>query len=312
MTSNLGHQTSSGSAWVGVLTAAALWGTNGVVFRALLTSSGASAVSIGFLRLALSVPFLLALARARTGAWLVALKPRDMAVLGGLGLAMAAYQLTYVLALERVGVTLSVLISICGSPIFVAVIAVAWLGDRLHARTVVALVMAILGTVLLVGFPTGGDPSNPRFLTGVLIAVACAMFQGLYVIAARASSKVCGPMHAAGIAFGIGALALLPIGLRDGLRLNYSPAGWSMLLYVAAVPTAMAQTLFLRGVQVTGAVGGAIASLLEPLVSTVLALVLLHEHMSCPEMLGAGLLLGGIVIPQWVPRPRGKVVAPTL
>lgn len=36
----------------------------------------------------------------------------------------------------------------------------------------------------------------------------------------------------------------------------------------------------------TGAVGGAIASLLEPLVSTILAVIVLHERMSWLGVLG--------------------------
>ena len=81
-----------------------------------------------------------------------------------------------------------------------------------------------------------------------------------------------------------------------------------MLLYVAAVPTAIAQTLFLIGLQGTGAVGGAIASLLEPLVASLLAVVLLHERMHGTGVIGAALLLSGIGILQWSPGKRGASV----
>ena len=75
-----------------------------------------------------------------------------------------------------------------------------------------------------------------------------------------------------------------------------------MLVYVAAVPTAIAQTLFLIGLQGTGAVGGAIASLLEPLVASLLAVMFLRERMAWTGLIGAALLLSGIVIIQWPPR----------
>ena len=81
-----------------------------------------------------------------------------------------------------------------------------------------------------------------------------------------------------------------------------------MLLYVAAVPTAIAQTLFLIGLQGTGAVGGAIASLLEPLVASLLAVVVLHERMHGTGVIGAALLLSGIGILQWSPGKRGASV----
>ncbi len=298
--------------WAAVLTAATLWGTTGIVFHTLGTSGGANAVSISFLRLALSVPFLLVMARIRMGIWLAPLTVRGFFLLVGLGLAMAAYQLTYVLAIDRVGVAISVLISICLAPIFVALISVVWLGERLQPRTLVALVTAIVGTVLLVGLPTEVNQDSHGFWVGVAIAVVCAVCQAFYVLAARASSGVCGPMHAGGIGFAIGALALLPYGLVEGLQLSYSPSGWALLLYVAAVPTAIAQTLFLSGLKGTGAIGGAIASLLEPLVATVLAVILLHERMTWVGVLGAVVLLSGIVIIQWTPKKRVPAVATPL
>ena len=299
---------SPGPGWAAVLAAASLWGTTGLVFHALGSSGGANAASIGFFRLALSVPFLLAMARLRTGYWLVAPTLRGAATLAGLGLAMAAYQLSYVMALERVGVAIAVLISICGAPIFVALISVIGLGDRLRARTVAALVTAVAGTVLMVGLPSTVGAYGHGFGLGITLAVACALCQALYVLAAQASAKVCGPMHAGGIAFGIGALALLPIALSEGLPTRLSLGSWTLLLYVAAVPTAIAQTLFLIGLPGTGAVGGAIASLLEPLVASLLAVMFLGERMAWTGVIGAALLLSGIMILQWPPgRPAAAL-----
>jgi DME family drug/metabolite transporter len=306
MAAAAGGSISSREGWALVLTAATLWGTTGIIFHALGTGGGANAVSISFLRLALSVPCILVMARIRLRSWLAPLSARGLATLVGLGVGMAAYQLTYVLAIERVGVAISVLISICGAPIFVALIAAVFMGERFKAPTLIALVVAIVGTVLLVGVPSEVVQDTHRFWIGVVIAIVCALCQAFYVLAARAASRVCHPMHAVGIGFAFGALALLPVGLHEGVQLHYSASGWAMLLYVAAVPTAIAQTLFLTGIKGTGAVGGAIASLLEPLVSTVLAVILLHETMSWVGMLGAAILLSGIVIVQWTPAERVK------
>lgn len=302
--SNADGNQSAFEGWAAVLTAAALWGTTGIVFHMLGNNDGANAVSISFLRLALAVPFLLTMARFYTGRWFVPLSPHGFILLVGLGLSMAFYQLTYVLAIERVGVAIAVLISICGAPIFVALISVIWLDARLEARTFLALVVSIVGTVLLVGIPSEITQDIKDFWLGIAIAVACAVCQAFYVLAARATSSVCGPMHAGGIGFAIGALSLLPFSLVDGLQLTFSPVGWIMLLYVAAVPTAIAQTLFMKGLKVTGALGGAIASLLEPLVATVLAVILLGEHLTWIGVLGSVILLCGIVIIQWRPHSR--------
>lgn len=300
-----GARASSRAGWAAVLAAASLWGTTGLVFQALGTAGGADAVSIGFLRLALSVPFLMLMARLHGGAWLPSLTRKGFFALVALGISMAFYQLTYVLAIERVGVAISVLISICGAPIFVALISVLWLREPFHIRTLAALATALVGTTLLVGLPSDLNPDTCRFWTGVAVAVACALFQAFYVLAARTAGQVCSPMHAGGIGFAIGALALIPFWPAEGLHLAYSANGWLMLLYVSAVPTALAQTLFLQGIKGTGAIGGAIASLMEPLVATILAVAVLHEHMTGYSVLGALILLSGIIIIQRAPgKPR--------
>ena len=283
--------------WLQVLTAATLWGTTGLIFKAL-GDAGLNAWTMSFLRLALSVPFILATARLSLGRWLAPLTARGVLVLVGVGAGMALYQITYVLAIERVGVAISVLISICGAPVFVAVIAVLFLGERIRFKTIAALVAAVLGTALLVGFPDSASVVTDRFWGGVAIAIACALFQAFYVLAARAAGKICHPMHSVGIGFTFGALMLLPFALHYGYTMSDSAHDWMLLLYLAAVPTALAQTLFLTGLKTTGAIGGAIASLLEPLVSTVLAVLLLGEQIGPVGYVGAVTLLAGIFIVQ--------------
>jgi DME family drug/metabolite transporter len=91
---------------------------------------------------------------------------------------------------------------------------------------------------------------------------------------------------------------LLPFALHYGYTMIYSGHDWMLLLYLAAVPTALAQTFFLSGLKTTGAIGGAIASLLEPLVSTVLAVLLLGEQIGPVGYVGAVTLLAGIFIVQ--------------
>ncbi|MFI4983228.1 MAG: DMT family transporter, partial [Nevskiales bacterium] len=285
--------------WSLVLLAATLWGTTGLIFKALDTGNQTNALSISFLRLALSVPFILVGARLLLGRWLVRLTVKGAFTLAGVGASMALYQLTYVLAIERVGVAIAVLISICGAPVVIALISVLFFGERFHPRIVLALIASVVGAVLLVGFPDTGMPASERFWSGVAIAVACAVFQAFFVLAARAAGAVAHPLHSAGIGFAFGAAMLLPFAVYHGLALRYTAEGWLLLLYVGAVPTAIAQTFFLMGLKTTGAIGGAVASLLEPLVTTVLAVLILGEQIGLIGYVGAVVLLSGIALAQW-------------
>jgi DME family drug/metabolite transporter len=66
---------------------------------------------------------------------------------------------------------------------------------------------------------------------------------------------------------------------------------WLSLLYLALVPTVLSYVLYTRGLAVVGATTAASLTLLEPLVSTILAVALLGERMSAVSWVGA-LLLG--------------------
>jgi len=275
-----------------VLVAAALWGTNGVLFRILGSNRGANAFTIGFLRLALSVPFLLVGARLVAGRWVAALdgpKARSLALLGA---AMALYQLTYVLAIERAGVAVAVLVTMCGSPLLVALL--TWLRGRekLTGWTLAALALAVAGTFLLV---TGQAPARGGIdAGGVALGVAAAASQALYVISGRAVGSRAHPLHATAMGFAVGAALLLPGALVTGELARSLREGWGILLYIAIIPTALGQGLFLAALRLTSATSAAVASLAEPLVGTVLAVLFLNESMAATSIAGAALLLGAI------------------
>jgi DME family drug/metabolite transporter len=281
-----------------------------MIFKMLDSMSTTNALSLSFLRLALSVPFTLLAARLTLGRWVVPLTARGTLTLVGVGAGMALYQVTYILAIERVGVALATLISMCGQPVVVALISALSLRERLHSRSILALIAAVTGAALLVGFPTTG-PAPERYWEGIWLAVASAVVGALFVFAARAANAVAHPLHSVGIGFGFGALLLLPCAAYSGLALRYPTEGWLMLIYVAAVPTAIGQTMFLTSLKTTGAIGGAIGSLLEPLVSTILAVLLLGEQIGVIGWAGAVILLAGIVLAQGQQRGMVDTAPPT-
>jgi DME family drug/metabolite transporter len=65
---------------------------------------------------------------------------------------------------------------------------------------------------------------------------------------------------------------------------------WLSLLYLALVPTVLSYVLYTRGLAVVGATTAASLTLLEPLVSTMLAVGVLGERMSALSWVGAVVL----------------------
>ena len=130
-----------------VTAAAVLWGTTGVVVQLLREATALSAVSIGFLRLAVAAVVLLVLAAHRLGPlWGHLRSSPGPLVLVGAGLG--AYQVLYVVAVTYAGVAVATVVSLGLAPVLVA----GW--ESLRARrlpgpgTVAVLVAGTAGLVL--------------------------------------------------------------------------------------------------------------------------------------------------------------------
>ena len=70
--------------------------------------------------------------------------------------------------------------------------------------------------------------------------------------------------------------------------------GWVLLGYLGFVPTAVAYGLFLAGLRSTPATTASVATLMEPLTSTVLAWLLCGERLGMSAWLGILLLFSAM------------------
>lgn len=274
---------------------AALWGTVPIAASGVYRVSSADPLSVGFFRLAFSLPVLLPIVLHRTGRAEWRFSSRDAALLLLFSAAMALYQVCYFAAIPRVGVTVAALITLCAAPVLVAFLSTVFLRERPGARVMAAMGGAILGTLLLLGSPqmagTGSDTAQ-----GVALALGAALSFAVVALSGRAMSGRYRDLQLAAIGMAGGALFLLPFALSAGLTLHYSPAGWSLLLYLGIVPTALGYLLFFYGLRYATATVASTVNLLEPLTSTVLAWLLFDERLGPAGLLGAALLLGAMAL----------------
>lgn len=290
MTIDQGARASASRGLLFVMLAAVSWGTVGVTTKLLYRSSDTTALSIGFLRLAVAVPALLLLGWGHTRRRLLLLSRRDLALICAIGAMMALYQVCYFSAIPRVGVAIASLITLCTAPVLVALLSAVVLRERPTLRVLTALGVALLGTVLLVG--TGSaNGSGGSAVAGTLLALVSSLGYAVVTLCGRSLSPRCHPLQTLALGFAIGALLLLATTLPAGPHLRYTAQGWILVAYLGIVPTALAYVLFVRGLRSVPATAATIATLLEPLTSTILAWLLFGERLG---RLGAwgGLLLG--------------------
>src|SRR5581483_1163478 len=140
-----------------IVLAGIMWGTVGITTKLLYTLSDTNAFSIGFFRLALSTPMLLAGCWYTLGARTFRIARRDLLFMMLIGVAMAMYQVAYFAAIARVGVAIAVLITLCTAPVMTALISALLLRERLGRGVLLALACALAGTVMLLWVGPGAS-----------------------------------------------------------------------------------------------------------------------------------------------------------
>lgn len=279
-----------------IVLSAVLWGTVGVAVKAIYGLSDTNPLSIGFLRLAISVPALFIAGRLVLGERMFRVAGRDGALMLLLGVMIALYQVCYFGAIARVGVAIAVLVTLCTAPVIVALLSLWLFHEKLTSKLMLALAFALLGTVLLVGVQPNGAGGQANTAIGVLLALLSAFGYAVVTLCSRLIAGRYHPLQSLTIGFGTGAIILLPFALLNGFVLSYPAGGWVLLLYLGLVPTVLAYVLFLSGIRHTTATAASITTLLEPLTSTLLAWLFFKEQLGVFGLLGGMLLLGAIVL----------------
>src|SRR5215203_2685327 len=151
-----------------------IWGTIGIATKYLFQESDLDAVSVSWLRAAIAGLICIALGWRALGGRLFAITKRDFAIMALLGVILIVYQFFYAAALERIGISATTLISLCGAPVLVVIASNVFLHVRLSRRGAMALVGSLIGTVMLVGWQSGDTGETRDTVIGVALSVASA------------------------------------------------------------------------------------------------------------------------------------------
>jgi DME family drug/metabolite transporter len=209
------------------------------------------------------------------------------------GVFLAVDQALYFMAIAYVGITIATLVVICCAPLLVTLFT-AVREQRAPTRFMISIiVVALVGTVLLVtGSSHTGDASSP--LLGIFCAVGSGFGYAGVLLLSRLLSARYHALQITALGFTTGAICLLVVSQVIGFVATYPVTGWLIILYLGAIPTALAYGLFVFGMRSTPAPLASILVLLEPLTAAVLSWWVFGERLSPEGILGAILVLGAI------------------
>ena len=181
------------------------------------------------------------------------------------------------------------------APVLVALYGLLIHRQRVTRRLWLSLALSVLGCALVVRVY---DPAVLRLnLLGVLAGLGTALAFAFYILTSRAALRSMGPLTL--VAYGYLAASLVWLPIVPPWRIvaqGYDLGTWGAFLAIATVGTVVPFSLFISGLRYLPPTQASIVSMLEPVVATTTAYLILGETLLPLQVLGGGLVLAGVVM----------------
>ena len=278
-----------------VVTATLCWSTSGIFINFIIANSDLSAVGLAFWR-DLTTALLLFLGILVLRPELLKVKLKDLPWLIGMGaISIGIFHIFWNKAVVMIGASLATVVQ-CNAPIFVTIMAWFLFQEALTARKVIAVFLAAAGTVLVAGLNSSGAWKIVPL--GLLIALASAITYGSLSLFGK---KLRGDYNAWTImfyifTFGTFTLFLFQLGTPDPWPFGSSPNIMFWFISFVLISTITGFALYTMSLKNLPASVASITATTEILFASVLAYIFLDERMDLWQVLGAVLIISGVVL----------------
>ncbi len=257
-------------------------------------ASGVDTATLLALRFAIAAVVLFALLHARGMPVPRGSTLRALVALGALGYGGQAA--CYFTALRLAPAGLAALLLYL-HPALVALLAAAFLHERLTTAKLVALAVALAGTTLTVAPAIGGAVSAASGVAaGLAFAVAAATFYAVYIVVATALGRRAAALPMSAVVTASAAVVFVAAAWILGPQWPQTASGWLSVAGIALLSTVAAITLYFAGLERIGPMRASTLSTVEPLCTVVLAALLLDESISPVQLAGGALILVAAVL----------------
>lgn len=276
-----------------VLSASLFWGTSGIFIIKIIEISGWSAVSLAFWRdLASSIVLLVCILVMDPK--LLRVKKSDWPWLITMGVvSIGIFHICWNIAVVRLGASLATVIQ-CNATVIVSLLAWAIFKENLSILKILAIAASIGGTVLAAGMIGAWDLRVDP--VGIWIGLGSAVTYGSLSLIGK---KLSGDYNTWTITFYIFTIGALTIFIFQGGRPDPWTAGSGILPWLLGfvlMSTMLGFGVYNKALSMLPASVAAIVSTAEILFAAVLAAIFLGERLGIWQILGALLIVLGVVL----------------
>ena len=174
-------------------------------------------------------------------------------------------------------------------PVFVAILSVIFLHERLSRVKVAALLLALLGTTLTAN-PQGGS------WPGIALAISAAAIYSVYIIVGAGVLKRVTAFQSSTVIFASAGSVYAALSIVNGPHFPQSSGGWLTVAAIVLIATIIPVVTFLAGMQRIGPTDASMLSTVEPIVTVFLAVLLFGEVLPPGTLLGGALILMAVLV----------------
>jgi drug/metabolite transporter (DMT)-like permease len=287
------------NAYLHLVAATLMWSGNSVAGRLIVGE--ASPMVVTALRWGITTAALATFMLPRIAADWRLLRPKlPLLALLGTGGYTGFNALFYAAAHTTSAINISILQG--AIPLFVFLIAVAFLGQRLRPAQIAGLALGLAGVVAVA---TDLDPARIAgfaFKLGDLFILTASGLYAVYTVLLRLRPAVSGLSLFTVMATAAALTSLPLVGLEwaAGALQAPTPKGWLILGYIAFFPSFLGQLHFMRAVELIGPARAGLFTNLIPVMGALMGAAI-GEPFGLPQLVGLVLVVGGIL---WAERGR--------
>lgn len=183
------------------------------------------------------------------------------------------------------------------TPIWIFLIALFILKEKLIIRRAIGIVIAVIGVVLLM---TGGAVNlGTEYLFGDLLILLAVLTWAFYTIFGKELVRKYGAIRITAYALSSGTVLYLPFGAYFASKLDYAAVtmgGWLAVLYMAIGTSVIAYGLWYWALKYMDASRMAVFHNIQPVVATIVAYIWLGEPLGIEFIVGGLTVLGGVIL----------------
>lgn len=226
-----------------------------------------------------------------------------------LGLSVTGYgaaSLCYSFAVREIGASVTTVL-LYTYPAMVSVIGFVFLREPFPLRRVASVVLTFAGCALVADMFAGGSAVNAR---GLVLGLCAGLGYAVFNVLSYRSLGRTPRLTLMAYTFGFSAVAMGAVSVATGSAAKvvaWDAQAWLALALIVAVPTFAAVMLYLDGIRRIGAAQAAVVSTLElPFTVLMAAAAFSDERLGWLQLLGAVVVLAGVVLAEWG-APAGEV-----